>query len=91
MNDTNSTTDTILRLSPPLTVSSLTLLGIPMSQITLILTAIYTLLMIILTIRDKFFGSNKNKSLNKEEITIPEEDYSPLDSSEEIDEADSEN
>lgn len=81
MNDTNSTTDTILRLSPPLTVSSLTLLGIPMSQITLILTAIYTLLMIILTIRDKFFGSNKNKSLNKEEITIPEE----------IDEADFEN
>nr|WP_315481451.1 hypothetical protein [uncultured Undibacterium sp.] len=43
-----------LKLSPPITVGAISLFGISLEQWILILTAIYTLLLIIAILRDKF-------------------------------------
>ncbi len=43
-----------LKLGPPITVGTISLFGISLEQWILILTAIYTLLLIISILRDKF-------------------------------------
>jgi hypothetical protein len=44
---------------PPVSVASATLLGIPLADWVLILTAVYTLLQIIAFVRDKFWRQRR--------------------------------
>ena len=43
------------KASPPLTVGAMTLFGVPLSDVVLVLTALYTLLQIFFLLRDKWW------------------------------------
>ena len=46
---------TTVKSGPPIAVGGLVLFGIPLSQLVLILSAIYTTLLIVVVVRDKFY------------------------------------
>lgn len=54
-----------LKLGPPITVGTISLFGISLEQWILILTAIYTLLLIISILRDKFIKPFLDKRREK--------------------------
>lgn len=47
-----------LKVTPPILVNSFTLFGHPLSDFALILTIVYTSIMIFVTVRDKIFNKN---------------------------------
>ena len=52
---------TVIATAPPVAVSGLTLFGVDMPTIVLILTAIYTILQIFISFRDKVYHPWKEK------------------------------
>lgn len=56
----------IIKATPPIAISTITLLGVPLNEWVFILTIIYTLLQLFFTLRDKVWRPWKTK---KEEQT----------------------
>jgi len=59
----------VAKATPPVSVSTLTLLGYNLSNVLVILTIIYTSCLLFVLIRDKFIGhySSKDKVTDEEE------------------------
>lgn len=51
----------VTKASPPVTVGAMTLVGIPLSDVVLALTALYTLLQIFFLVRDKWWRKRDGK------------------------------
>ena len=61
MHNSDNLPDEVLRLAPPVGVSTLSFLGVPLSDMVYIMTILYILVQIVCTIYKTYKGVNNNK------------------------------